>query len=111
MRRGVWVTLALSVPVIAASLYAAWWYDGYIRFTTTCPAIDALRHADAHADALAAMKRGDNHLLMVGGFVGEIPGGESSSLPHVLMDGTADTVSEPCYKLEPFARRYARRYN
>ncbi len=79
------------------------------RKEASCPALDALAQRDAKADATAAANRGDERLVMVGGFVGELPGGLSHQQVRVL-EGTGDT-SKSCLKKRRIAFRYARTYN
>jgi len=88
--------------------------EAFRRFTEPalgCPPIEQLRSADPAADALAAAKHGDVHLLMLGGYVGEIPGRGDSKLPVQLIEGTEDTTTLECIRLRPYAEDYARRYN
>lgn len=78
------------------------------------------------ADAAAAHRGGDDRLLRLGGFVGEVPGGEGSALPSRMVEGrtiegrtiedqtvegTSDTESGACFALRAVAESYARRYN
>jgi hypothetical protein len=78
----------------------------------TCPAIEALSHRDAVADARAALTKGDRHLLMLGGFVGVVPGVEDpGSLPTHMMEGTSDLKTEACAPLGATAEAYATKYN
>jgi hypothetical protein len=77
-----------------------------------CPAIDALAHRDAVADARNALARGDRHLLMLGGFVGEIPGvSNSDAYASQMVEGTSDTTKDACRRRRSVARAYAARYN
>lgn len=100
------VLLAVLALFIMVSLSTrAWWRQ------THCPSLERLVSADPTADAKAAMVRGDDHLLMVGGFVGIVSGGERSSLPETLIEGTGDDVTMACSALRPIAEKYARQYN
>ena len=77
-----------------------------------CPPIERLAHRDASADARAALAKGDGHLLMLGGFVGSVPGVENpGSLPTQMMDGTSDVRTEACARQRPAAEAYAAKYN
>jgi len=76
-----------------------------------CPALEKLQRSDPVTDATAASARGDNRLLMLGGYVGTVPGAEGSNLPNRLLDGTTDTETEACYRLRGFAEAYALKYN
>lgn len=76
-----------------------------------CESLERLKSADPIADAKAALARGDHHLLMVGGYVGTVPGADHGSLPSVMIEGTGDTETAACYALRPVAEAYARRYN
>jgi hypothetical protein len=79
-----------------------------------CPGLERLKTADAAADANAAHARGDDHLIMLGGLVGSIPGASESvisQLPHVMLEETSDTTTEACDNLRPVAERYAPIYN
>ena len=77
----------------------------------TCPTVERLKNADARADALADIARGDRHLLMLGGFVGVVPGGLDDTLPTVMIEGTEDTSPAACQRLRRDAEDYAYRYN
>jgi len=77
-----------------------------------CEVIDRLSRQDAKADADAALARGDNRLLMLGGFSGSIPGGQS--LPNHrtrLLDGTSDTTTDAGRRERHAAETYAKKYN
>ena len=75
-----------------------------------CPAIARVAQRDAVADARAALA--DRHLLMLGGFVGSVPGVENpGSLPTQMMDGTSDVRTEACARQRPAAEAYAAKYN
>jgi hypothetical protein len=99
------------VGVLALASFLYWRQANFEKFERTCPSIDRVQFADAHADALSAMRRGDNHLPMLGGYVGTVPGGENSSLPNLMMDGTSDTDTVACGRARPVAEQYARKYN
>jgi len=75
----------------------------------TCPSL--VERSDPISDAAAAIKQGDNSLLMLGGYVGTIPGAEGSSLPTKFVEGTTDYETEACYRLRPAAEAYALNYN
>ena len=76
-----------------------------------CPLLERLGKADARADAQAAAQNGDRHLVMLGGYVGAVPGGEHSALRRVLLAGTEDTASSACQARRGIAEAYARAYN
>lgn len=77
-----------------------------------CPPIERLAHRDASADARAALAKGDGHLLMLGGFVGSVPGvANPGSYPTQMMEGTSDTKTEGCAHQEAIAEAYAAKYN
>ena len=69
-------------------------------------------HRDAVADAREALAKGDRRLLMVGGFVGEVPGVPNpDAYPTRMMDGTSDTTTEACARQHSIAETYAAKYN
>lgn len=69
-------------------------------------------HRDPVADARAALTEGDDHLLMLGGFVGSVPGVEEPKGYRTRMiDGTSDTTTEACRRERRVAEAYATRYN
>jgi hypothetical protein len=79
-----------------------------------CPTLERLSHADPAADAQAAVSRRDCHLLMLGGYVGTVPGGEMSFRREQaeMMPDTGDVVTnDACPALRPVAERYALKYN
>jgi hypothetical protein len=78
-----------------------------------CPAIERLAHRDAVADARTALAKGDRHLLMLGGFVGSVPGVENSDgYPTQMIEGTSDAkITDACARLGPTAEAYATKYN
>jgi hypothetical protein len=76
-----------------------------------CPSLEKLRQADPVSDAKTASFRGDNYLLMLGGYVGTIPGVEGSGLPAKLIEGTTDYETEACRRLRPLVEAYAAKYN
>lgn len=80
------------------------------RREATCPPMDALARRDAKADAVLAAAHGDNRLVMLGGYVGELPGGLEPGQVRVL-EGTSDTTIAACAKKRRIAFRYARTYN
>jgi len=58
------------------------------------------------------MAHNDRHVLGVGGYVGEIPAAEHTSLPVIWMDGTGDdSFGAACAVSRPLADAYARQYN
>ena len=77
-----------------------------------CPTIEKLAQRDAAADARAALAKGDYHLLMLGGFAGEVPGVPNSDA-HLtrMVEGTSDTATEPCRQRRNVAEAYAAKYN
>jgi len=78
----------------------------------TCPSIESHSHRDAVADARAALARGDSHLLMLGGFVGVVPGvRDSSGYATRTIAGTSDTTTDACRRLRATAEAYATKYN
>jgi hypothetical protein len=77
-----------------------------------CPAIEKLTRRDPAADARAALTKGDHHLLMLGGFVGEVPGvPDAGTHPTRMVEGTSDTTTEPCRQRRDVAEAYATKYN
>lgn len=79
-----------------------------------CPGLERLKTADPVADAKAAHDRGDDHLIMLGGLVGTVPGisySRTDRLPLVMIAETSDTTTEACSKLRPVAERYVPLYN
>ncbi|MGH6643100.1 MAG: hypothetical protein ACRED3_10425 [Bradyrhizobium sp.] len=77
-----------------------------------CASLDALRQANPVADATAANSRGNHTLLMLGGYVGTVPGFRGNELPDTLMlDGTSDVELEACRQLRPLGEAYALKYN
>ncbi|RYD65042.1 MAG: hypothetical protein EOP84_32235 [Verrucomicrobiaceae bacterium] len=77
-----------------------------------CPAIDRLRHRNAVADARTALATGDRHLLMLGGYVGTVPGLSSSSVyPTKMLEGTSDSNTLACLRQMSLAEIYASKYN
>jgi hypothetical protein len=60
---------------------------------------------------MAATARGDRHVLMLGGFVGTIPGGDATGHPQVVVPGTEDYSTLACQRLRPRAEAYAQAYN
>jgi hypothetical protein len=78
----------------------------------TCPSIEVLARGDAVADARAALARGDRHLLMLGGFVGVVPGvRDSGAFPTRVIEGTSDTTTDACRRERSDAEPHARKYN
>lgn len=73
-----------------------------------CSAVPRLDPAKAILDARAAWRRDDRHLLGVYGYVAEVPGVESPTLPVRMLDGTSDGG---CPEQNRRARRYAATYN
>jgi hypothetical protein len=78
-----------------------------------CPAIEKLAHTDPVTDARTALAKGDRHLLMLGGFVGSVPGVESSDgYPTQMIEGTSDVkITLACAHQRPTAESYATKYN
>jgi hypothetical protein len=77
-----------------------------------CPTLERLAQRDAVADARTALAKGDRHLLMLGGFVGSVPGVENPGLlPTQMVEGTSDARTEACAQQRPAAEAYASRYN
>jgi hypothetical protein len=76
-----------------------------------CPELERLKPDQARSDALAATAKGDKHLIMLGGYVGVVPGGNPTNLPTVLLASTGDTAPEACRRLRPKAESYALAYN
>ena len=77
-----------------------------------CPAIEKLARRDAAADARAALAKGDHHLLMLGGFVGEIPGvSNTDAYPTRMVEGTSETTPNACRRRRDVAEAYAAKYN
>jgi hypothetical protein len=82
------------------------------QFDADCPAIEKLTHRDAASDARTALAKGDRHLLMLGGFVGSIPGVENSDgYQTQMIEGTSDVKAEACARLGATAEIYAAKYN
>jgi len=78
----------------------------------TCPSIEALAQRDAVADARAALAKGDRHLLMLGGFVGSVPGvSDPGARPTQMIEGTSDTTTKACNRQRATAEAYAVKYN
>lgn len=78
----------------------------------SCPSIERLLHRNAVADARAALAKGDNHLLSLGGFVGSAPGAENADLTNTVeIEGTSDTATGACRRLGNVAETYATKYN
>lgn len=79
---------------------------------TGCPAIEQLAHRDPVADAHSALAKGDTHLLMLGGFVGSVPGvSHADGYATRMIEGTADTRTEACTRKRALAAAYATKYN
>jgi hypothetical protein len=77
-----------------------------------CPAIEALSQRNAVADARTALAKGDHHLLMLGGFVGEVPGvSNANGYSTRMVEGTSDTTSNECRQRVSIAKAYAEKYN
>ena len=76
-----------------------------------CPSLEKLSRADPVSDATTAHAQGDDRVLMLGGFVGTVPGAEGSALPNRLLEGTTDYTTEACYRMRPFALAYVQKYN
>jgi hypothetical protein len=79
---------------------------------STCASIEALGRRDAISDARAALAHGDRHLLMLGGFVGSVPGVENwHGYQLQEIEDTSDTTTEACRRLRATAEFYATKYN
>jgi hypothetical protein len=79
-----------------------------------CPQIERLAQRDAVADAHAALAQGDRHVLMLGGFVPDVPGVEDTdtdTYPTRFMEGTSDVRTEACARRRATAEAYAAKYN
>jgi len=76
-----------------------------------CPELAKLRRANPVRDAEAAASRGDHRLLMLGGFVGVVPGAERTSVPTRMLEGTGDANTNACDAMRPIAENYALAYN
>jgi hypothetical protein len=76
-----------------------------------CPELTKLGRANPVADAEAAILRGDRRLLMLGGYVGVIPGAEGTSAPTRMLEGTGDANTSACDAMRPVAEKYALAYN
>ena len=82
------------------------------RSDAACPTIHNVAQRDADADARAALARGDHYLLMLGGFVGTVPGVENpGSYPTQVMEGTSDIETETCARQGATAESYVTKYN
>ena len=77
----------------------------------SCPGLEKLRTADAHADAAKAVQRDDRHLIMLGGYVGTVPGDDGTKHQTVMIEETSDTATAACTGLRPLAEAYALKYN
>lgn len=103
----------LGTAMFAVGVYVADLLIQHAR-TLACPSLERLKTSDAVVDAGAAHARGDDHLVMLGGFVGTVPGVSeslSNRLPKIMLEGTTDTDTEGCRKLRHVAERYASTYN
>jgi hypothetical protein len=99
----------VKVPVVLSFIFLA---SCTQQSDVGCPAIEKLAHRDAVLDARAALAKGDRHLLMLGGFVGEVPGVPNSDAYSTRMvEGTSDTTTEGCRKQRSVAEAYAAKYN
>jgi len=76
-----------------------------------CPEVAKLGRANPSTDAAAAASRGDYRLLMLGGYVGVVPGAEGTSAPTRMLEGTSDTNTSACEVMRPVAEKYALAYN
>ncbi len=106
-------TALLGIVLLAAGAYVVDLSSQRGR-ARGCPSLERLKAADATADAEAAHARGDNHLVMLGGYVGTVPGVSEdlvSLLPHVMLTETSDTTTEGCQELRSVAEGYASTYN
>lgn len=84
---------------------------GGCRTKEACPELEKLGRANPVADAGAAASRGDYRLLMLGGYVGVVPGAERTSAPTRMLEGTGDANTSACDALRPVAEKYALAYN
>ena len=103
--------MRLGYAAAALALLAVAIFRNSSDASETCPELEKLRSADAHGDAKAVVARGESLLLMLGGFVGVVPGGADETVPTVLIEGTEDTSPEMCQRLRGIAEDYARRFN
>lgn len=77
-----------------------------------CPSIELLTKRDAAADARAALAEDDHRLLVLGGFVGEVPGvPNADAQPTRMIEGTSDATTEACRGQRDVAEVYATKYN
>jgi hypothetical protein len=76
-----------------------------------CPSLERLKSSDARSDAMRAARVGDRRLLMIGGFVGTIPGASGTNHQTVMIEGSGDDSGLACYRLRSLAEQYALRYN
>jgi hypothetical protein len=81
------------------------------REKETCPELEKLGRANPVIDAEAAASRGDYRLLMLGGYVGVVPGAEQTSAPTRMLEATGDANTSACDALRPVAEKYALAYN
>ena len=82
------------------------------RSELRCPSIEILSQRDAAKDARAAIAKGDNRLLLLGGFVGQVPGVPNADNDSTRMiEGTSDTATEACMRQRGIAEAYAKKYN
>jgi hypothetical protein len=101
------LVLGLAAAIALGAGYAFWRH----RLNSTCPAIERLTVESAAGNARRAFGSGDHRLLMIGAFVGTVPGAIGEAQNPVLVEGTGDTVSEACRILRPKAEAYALAYN
>lgn len=101
---------AAGILLVATAMAACSPSNGSVG-AQSCPELESLLPGHAEADARAAARRGDSRLLMIGGYVGTIPGAEGSSRPTRLVEGTGDTATAACYALRAQAEKYALTYN
>jgi hypothetical protein len=96
----------------AAVIYAAVLAGCTSKPDSGCPSIEKLAHRNPVADAHAALAKGDRHLLMLGGFVGSVPGVENAGgYQTQMIEGTSDYKTEACARQGDTAERYAAKYN
>jgi hypothetical protein len=98
------------ILLLASAVAACSPTNGKMR-AQSCPELESLLPARAAADARAAAQRGDTRLLMIGGYVGTVPGARGISAPTRLVEGTGDDQSAACQDLRPQAEKYASIYN
>lgn len=99
-----------GILLVASAIAACSQSNGKVG-AQSCPELESLLPEHAEADARAAARQGDSRLLMMGGYVGTIPGAEGSSRATRLVEGTGDTQTAACQGLRAQAEKYALAYN